>query len=76
MQIWTHKTHKSHHDANLGEVTTFPFIIFFVLGHRTNTQMSFCLRLPSRSPEILENGIFMTLEAHNIMCRPLIEMRS
>jgi hypothetical protein len=27
---WTHKT---HHDLDLEEATTFPFIIFFVISH-------------------------------------------
>jgi hypothetical protein len=34
---WTNhgqkKTHKIHHDPNLGEATTFPLIVLFVLGH-------------------------------------------
>jgi hypothetical protein len=30
----------------LGEATTFPLIIFFVLGHGDCTQMSFCPRTP------------------------------
>ncbi len=38
-QTWTHKT---HHSPHLGEATTFPLILFFVHGHWTNTQMSFC----------------------------------
>jgi hypothetical protein len=40
------RIHKIHHDLDLGEAITFPFIVFFVLGHRANTQMSFCLRTP------------------------------
>jgi hypothetical protein len=39
-------THKIHHGPNLGKATTFSFIVYFVLGHRTNTQMSFCLGTP------------------------------
>ncbi len=38
-QTWMHKT---HHGPNLGEATTFSFIIFFVHGHESNIQMSFC----------------------------------
>jgi hypothetical protein len=26
---------KTHHGLNLEEATTFPFIVYFVLGHRT-----------------------------------------
>ncbi len=33
-QTWTHKT---HHSLDLGEVTTFPLIVFFLLGHGANT---------------------------------------
>ncbi len=40
------QTHKTHHDSNLGEATTFPLIVFSVLGHKANTQMSFCLGTP------------------------------
>jgi hypothetical protein len=42
-QAWTHKT---HHDSDLGEATTFPLILFSVPGHEANTQMSFCLGTP------------------------------
>jgi hypothetical protein len=38
-QTWTHKT---HHGLDLGEDITFPLIVYFVLGHGTSTQMSFC----------------------------------
>ncbi len=38
--------HKIHHGPNLGETTTFPFIILFVLGHGACIQMSFCLGTP------------------------------
>ncbi len=31
-------THKTHHHLDLGDATTFPLIIYFVLGHRTNTK--------------------------------------
>jgi hypothetical protein len=43
---WTRKTHKIHHGPNLGEATTFPFIVFFVISHRSHIQMSFCLGTP------------------------------
>jgi hypothetical protein len=38
--------HKTHHGPDLGEATTFPFIIFFVHSHGACTQMSFCPRTP------------------------------
>jgi hypothetical protein len=40
------QTHKTHHDLDLGEATTFPLIVYFVLGHGTNSQMSFRLETP------------------------------
>jgi len=39
------RTHKTHNDPDLGEATTFPLIIFFVLNHMANTQMSFCFEI-------------------------------
>ncbi len=42
-QTWTHKT---RHGPDLGEATTVRRIVYFVLGHGTNTQMSFCPRVP------------------------------
>jgi len=45
-QTRIHKTHQTHHGPSLGETTTFPFIIYFVPGHETKTQMSFCPRTP------------------------------
>jgi hypothetical protein len=40
------RTHKTQHGLDLGEATTFPFIVYFVPGHGTNTQMSFCPKTP------------------------------
>jgi len=40
------QTHKIHHGPNLGEATTFPLIVYYVLGHGTSTQMSFCFETP------------------------------
>ncbi len=72
-QTWTHKT---HHGPNLGEATTFPFIIFYVFHHRANTQLSFVLRLLSWSPEIFKIATPTTMEAHIFFFRPLIKMKS
>jgi hypothetical protein len=36
---WIHKT---HHDPNLKEATSFPLIILFVISHGGYIQMSFC----------------------------------
>jgi hypothetical protein len=61
--------HKIHHDLDLGEATTFPLIVYYVFGHRTNTQMSFCPGTPTF-------GTFATLGAYNFVCKPSIEVRS
>jgi hypothetical protein len=66
------RIHKIHHGPNLGEATTFPFIVYFVVGHMTNIQMTFC----PGSPEIPTTRTFAILGAHNFVCRPLIEIWS
>jgi len=40
------RTHKIHHNLDLGEASTFPLIVYSMFGHETNTQMSFCLKTP------------------------------
>jgi hypothetical protein len=42
------RTHKTNHDPDLGETTTFPLIVYYVFGHMTSTQMSFCFGTPKR----------------------------
>jgi hypothetical protein len=42
---WAYTDHKTHHGPNLGEATTFPFIVLFVPGHRACTQMLELLQL-------------------------------
>jgi len=68
--------HNTHHGSNLGEATTFPLIIYFVVGHMTNTKCHFVPGLPSGSLEIPTIGSPTNLEAHNFACRPSIGMRS
>jgi hypothetical protein len=70
------RTHKTHHGPDLGEATTFPFIIYSMPFHEAHMQMAFCLGTPNGSLEILKIGIPATLGPHNFVCRPLIEMRS
>jgi hypothetical protein len=60
----------------LGEATTFPLIVYFVPGHGPTPKWHFVLGLPSGSFEISKIGTFTTLEAHNFVWRPLIEVRS
>jgi ribosome assembly protein YihI (activator of Der GTPase) len=62
------QTHMTHHDPDLGEVTTFPLIVYSVLSHKANTQMSFC-------PEIPKFETLATLEAHTFVYRPPIEVK-
>jgi hypothetical protein len=40
------QTQRTHHDMNLGEITTFPLIVFFMISHEGYTQMSFCPDTP------------------------------
>jgi len=68
--------HKIHHNSDLGEATTFPFIVFYVPGHRAINQMTFCLGLPSGSSEIPKIGTPATLESHNFVCKPPIKVSS
>jgi hypothetical protein len=68
------RTHKTNHGLDLGEATTFPFIVYFVPGRGASTQMSFCPGIPTL--EIPKIGMLATLEGHNFMCKASIEMRS
>jgi hypothetical protein len=67
-QPWTHKT---HHDLDLGEATTFPFIVYSAALHGGHIQMAF-----SNTNGIPTFGIPVTLGAHNFTCRPLNVMGS
>jgi hypothetical protein len=69
------RAHKTHHRLDLREATTFPLIVYSVAGHGTNIQMAFFSRLPNGSPEIPKVRTPVTLEAHNFVYRPPIEMR-
>jgi hypothetical protein len=66
------RTQKTHHGLDLGEITTFPLIVYSMPGHKSRTQMAFCLG----TPEIPKVRTFATLGAHNFVCRPSIEMTS
>jgi hypothetical protein len=52
MQI---QTHKNQHGSDLGEATTFPLIVYYVLLHKAHIQMAFCPRT-SICLEIIEVG--------------------
>jgi hypothetical protein len=40
------QTHKTHHNPDLGEATTFPLIVYYVPLHEAHIQMTFCLGTP------------------------------
>ncbi len=42
----THGHTQTHHGPNLGEATTFPLIVFSMISHKGNIQMSFCFETP------------------------------
>jgi hypothetical protein len=70
------QTHKIHHSPNLGEATTFLFIIFLI-GHK-GPHPNVILSRDSQveSLKVFKIGIPSTLERHNFLCRPSTEMRS
>jgi hypothetical protein len=63
--------HKTHHGPDLGEATTFPLIAYFVPLHEAHIQMTFLFQ--DSQVGVLK---LSTLEPHNFVCRPPIEMRS
>jgi hypothetical protein len=66
------RTHKTHHNLDLGEATTFPHIIYSAPPRGSGIRMAFCLGTPkiakARSPANLRD--------HNFLCRPPIGMGS
>jgi len=62
------RTHKTHHSLDMGEATTFPFIVYFVATHEAHIQMTFC-------SEIAKVRTHATLGPHNFACRFSIEMK-
>jgi hypothetical protein len=57
-------THKTHNGSNLGETTTFPFIVFFMSNHGVAHKCYFSRDSQVESPEI---GTLATFEAHNFL---------
>jgi hypothetical protein len=51
---------------DLGEATTFPFIIFYVINHKGYTQMSFCPESPLASAWVHYLTLFHILENANV----------
>jgi len=71
------QTHKTHHSPNLGEATTFPlYSILYAWPWGQHPNVILSRNSQVESSKIPEIGTPTTLEAHNFLCRPLIEMRS
>jgi len=64
------RTHKTHHDLDLGEATTFPLIVYFGPLHGAHIQMAFLSRdsrvrvSKSRQPRLPRLWSPVTLRAH------------
>ncbi len=69
------RIHKTHHNPNLGKPPPSPLQYILCLATGPAPKCCFVPGLPSESPEILKVGTLATLEAHNFVCRPLIEMK-
>jgi hypothetical protein len=59
--------HKIHHGMNFGEASTFPFIVFSMTPMKATSKWRF-----SRDSQI---KILAILDAHNFLCKLLIEVR-
>ncbi len=71
------RTHKIHHGPDLGETTTFPPLQYTLqLSTGVTSKWLFVPGLPNGSPEIPIVGTPTTLEAHNLVCRLPIVMKS
>jgi hypothetical protein len=64
---WAYTDSQDSPRLRLGGSHHLPLIVFFLLGHRTYTQVG--------NPKILEIGTPTTLEAHNPFFRPSIKVR-
>jgi hypothetical protein len=69
------QTHKIHHGLDLGKPPPSPLYYTLYVATRPTPKCHFVSELPSESLEILKFGIPTTLEAHNFICKPLIEVR-
>jgi len=67
---WIHKT---HHDLDLGEATTFPFIIFFLIVMGFTLKCHFSRDSQVGNLKIPKFETPTSLEAHNLLCKLLIE---
>ncbi len=69
------RIHKIHHGLDLGEATTFPFILYYAPLHKNHIQMAFCPGTPKWESRNSHNWVSCDFGAHNFACRPLIVMR-
>jgi hypothetical protein len=67
--------HKTHHNLDLGEATIFPLILCFMISHKVASKCHFSQDSQVMSLEIPKIGILATLEPHNFLCKPSIEVR-
>jgi hypothetical protein len=67
--------HNIHHGPDLGEATTFPFIVYYVFAHWTGIQMALCLKTPKWEFANFQNWDSHNFVGHNFVCRPSIGMR-
>ncbi len=58
-----------------GKPPPSPLILYYVHGHETNTQMSFCPGTPKWESHIPKIGTFTTLGTHNFVWKPSIEVK-
>jgi hypothetical protein len=67
------RMHKTHHGPNLGEVTTFPLIVFTM-----GTTPKWCFSRDSQVgiPKIPKIRIPIMLDTHNFFYKPSIEVKS
>jgi len=69
--------HKFHHGPNLEEVTTFPpYSIFYAWPRALHPNVILSPDSQIATLEIFKMGIPATLEAHNFLCKPHIEVIS
>jgi len=66
------RTHKTHHDPDLGETTTFPLIVLSMISHGGYIQMSFCPRTPKLGLSKFPKLEVLTLWRPIIFCSDLL----
>jgi hypothetical protein len=62
------RTHKTHHDPDLGEATTFPLIVYSVLLHEAHIQMTFCPKIPKWESQNFQSWDFRDFGAPITLC--------